>query len=175
MKPQSNAGTSTAKAAIPWNAWGLVYLGGGLGMLIGLADTAIHPGAVLSAALWAAWGLLLAAASAATVAAFATAQAENAKTGKILKRTALLPIRLAAYLIPGVPIWRNPYSERHAHDGTLSKRRVVALLTLWSLWGLLCACLGGLEHWNAAYYPLFAAIFIVPALIGWGRYKGILA
>lgn len=173
MNPGSVPQTHHPNRRIPWNRWGLIYMVASIGTLIALARTDIQPVAWLNTALWSTWGLFLALASLGSAAALVRAHGKHPTPRETLKLAVHLPLRLAAYLIPGVLFLENPYSGDALFANPLPRRRILELMAVWSIWGMLCGCLGGLHAKQPTLAVMFGAIFVVPALFGWARYAGV--
>lgn len=172
MYPDPAAQTQHSNRPIPWNRWGLIYMATSIGTLIALTHTAIQLVAWLDAALWSAWALFLALASLGSAAALIHARGTLPSPRETLKLALYVPLRLATYLVPGVLFLKDPYSGDTVFANSLPRRHILALMAVWSVWGLLCGCLGGLHAKQTTLAVMFGAIFIVPALFGWARYAG---
>lgn len=175
LKEPPEAKTTELRKRIPWNAWGIAYMGGGIGTAIGLFHSSLSPNATILDALWGLWGCLLLLSSVGTVIVWAQAQTQKKPTPtRVLISILKIPFLLGSYMIPGFGFWQNPYKKEPHMPEPLTRDQIIKLLAAWSVWGLLCATLAGLYAHQAVFPELFGAIFIVPAMVGWARYQGII-
>lgn len=156
---------------IPWQAWGLVYMGCSLGAAIGLHHSEIKPSIFVTPGFWV---ILLLLGAVEVARSYLHAMRADATQTKILLVAAKIPILLAGSLIPGVVFLINPFTEGIGERNPFSPRQKAKLLVIWSIWGIFCGVLAGL-FWNqAAFFPLFGAMFLVPAMVGLARYQGVI-
>lgn len=80
---------------------------------------------------------------------------------------------LATVLLPANPTVKR-FMEMDPPSVAVSRRQQWEILLLWSGWGILSGLLMGLYHSQAGSYPLFGAMYISAAVIGWCRFEGII-
>lgn len=169
-------GSKSQAMAFPWTIWGIMYMCLSIGVMIGLYHSSINPGHFVRVALWILWSITLLLGCLVSMAAYAVLQGgqETPTTAEMIKKSAGIMFKILRYLIPGVFFIDDPYSKGARVDRSLSRRETYILVAIWSAWGLLNAVLGGFYAHQAIYMALFGAIFLVPGLVGWARFQGIL-